>query len=649
MKSPYYYKIAVKAPFFKPLTYGSKEALSVGQRVFISLGAKSSEGIVLGPDEKGNEIDKLKYISEQDFKLNSHRFKWIQWMSSYYHYPLGLVASLSFPPLKEKEIKDTSLKDQNLEINVKLTEKQKQVVEDILSYDGFKAHLLHGVTGSGKTEIYKSLTQFVLNKNKQVLILVPEIFLVPQIFEKFSKMFPGEVGVLHSRLTPRQKTNEWWQLVRKKKKILIGTRSSLFCPLPDLDFIIVDEEHEESFKQEDKFRYNARDAAIMLAKISHTPIVLGSATPHLVSWYHSQTGNYVLHQLKERALKQELPSVKLIDLRKNKNKDKPFWLSDELYLKIEETLKNKKQVALFLNRRGQASSLICASCGFVKYCLNCDISLTLHGGEYLLCHYCDYSEPKPQKCPECNHEEWFAKGLGTEKIEEEIKKLFPKAKVLRADRDAIDSRSEMEQFIHLVEKAQVDIVIGTQMLAKGLDFDSLRLVGLLIADMGFHFPDFRAGERTFQTLLQMGGRAGRKAKGEVILQTFNPEHPIFQFVEHHDYEGFSYLELKNREKLLYPPFSKLMLIHISSLKEEHARKWAVQLGEKLKAYSRGRLKILGPSPSPFFKIRNQYRFQILIKSRTYNEIQSLLDSFLNQMKLPAQVHMKIDRDPLNML
>ena len=650
MANSYYYKVAVKAPLFQAFTYGSKHPLSTGQRVKIPLGSKKSEGLILGLDEKGEEVKNLKYILEEDFKLSPYRFKWLKWMSSYYHYPLGLIAPLSFPPLKEIKKKEKNpLPKLKKKLLFKPTSEQDQIVKEVLKYEGFKVHLLHGVTGSGKTEVYRALTKSILDKDKQVLILVPEIFLIPQIAHKFSEMFEGDVGLLHSKLTPRQKTNEWWSLVRNQKRILVGTRSSLLCPLPDLDLIVVDEEHEESFKQEDKFRYNARDAAIMLAKISNIPILLGSATPHLNSWYQALKGDYVLHQLKRRALNQPLPSVSVVDLKKEKEKEIPYWLSEELYSKIKDTLETKKQVALFLNRRGQASALICSSCGFVKYCSNCDIALTLHKNAHLLCHYCDYSEPRPNQCQECRSEEWIEKGLGTERVEEVIKKLFPSAQVLRADRDAIDSRAEMENFIRLVEEEKVDIIIGTQMLSKGLDFDSLKLVGLLLADMGFHFPDFRAGERTFQTLLQMSGRAGRKAGGDVVLQTFNPDHPLFQFAKNHDYEGFSYLELKTREKLLYPPFSKLILLHVMSLKEEKARRQAVQLGEKLRSYSSGRFRILGPSPAPLFKIRNQYRFQILIKAKSYSDLQDVLDFCLSRVKIESQTQMKVDRDPLNML
>ena len=657
MNSPYYYKIAVKAPLFASLTYASEEPLSTGQRVQIPLGSKTSEGVVLNPDPKGAEVKKLKYVLGKDFLLDSTRLKWLQWLSSYYYYPLGLIAALSFPPLKEKTKTKTKLKTEPPSLDVKksplsLTPEQNQVIQDISKSNHFQTHLLYGVTGSGKTEVYKALTKKIIDQKKQVLILVPEIFLIPQIANKFSEMFTTQVALLHSKMTPRQKTNEWWDLIRKKKNILIGTRSALFCPLPNLGLIIVDEEHEESFKQDKKFRYHARDSATMYAKMADIPIVLGSATPHLSTWFQAQEGNYFLHQLKKRASNQALPSVTVVDLRKSKkleNSGRPFWLSEKLYFKIKETLAMKKQVALFLNRRGQASALMCLNCGFVKYCPNCEIALTLHRSSHLLCHYCDYSEAKPRVCSECDQQEWIEKGLGTEKVEQVIKELFPDSKVLRADRDAIDSREEMENFIHLVEKEEVDIVIGTQMLSKGLDFGSLQLVGLLLADMGFHFPDFRAGERTFQTLLQMGGRAGRKEGGEVILQTFNPEHKIFQFAKNHDYESFASLELENRKELNYPPFCRLGLIHVTSLKQEKARRYIAKLGERIRGENQWQLKVLGPSPSPLFKIRNQYRFQILIKSKSHKNLQSFLDSFLSSVKTESQVQMRVDRDPMTML
>ena len=650
--------MAVKCPLFKTLTYSSTPALQRGQRARVSLGKRSRLGVVLGPDPEGKKIRGLKPVLKvmDTPPLSDERLKWLDWLSRYYHYPLGLTADLCFPPLlkkpkpaeksKEAEVKSPRLSPDD---SLRLTEEQRNCAQSILQKRGFQPHLIHGVTGSGKTEVYKFLTRRFLSSGKQALILLPEIFLTPQIVQRFSSAFPGRIAVWHSGLTPREKTEAWFDLLEGRKQILIGTRSALFCPLPDLGLIVVDEEHSPSFKQEDKLRYHARDSAVMLARFLNIPIVLGSASPSLDSYFQVQKGVYTLHQLKNRAFRRPLPEVNLVDLRKTPLKDKHFWLSEALYLKIGETLNRKKQTALFLNRRGQAGALICPQCGHVPHCENCDISLSLHGSEYLLCHYCDFMERKPAHCPSCKGLNWVERGVGTEKVEHVIRRLFPEATVFRADRDAIDSHSEMSAFIQAVEKEEAQIIIGTQMLSKGLHFPSIHLVGLLLADMGFHFPDFRAGEHTFQTLLQMAGRAGRGGKGEVILQTFNPEHLSVTSVRKHDYHAFSSEELKNRRKLFYPPFSRLCLFQIDSLKEKQGREFAFQLARSAKKTAGEGLIILGPSPAPLFKIRNRYRFQLLVKARSHETLQGFLDSFLSCIKEKSFLKVKIDRDPVSLL
>lgn len=677
----YYYKVAVKAPLFKSLTYSSPQSLKKGQKVRVPLGKKrTSSGIVLGQDSKGAEIGKIKSILEvmELPPLGEVRLKWLKWLSRYYHYPLGLVADLSFPArlpkktLSQNLLAAKKLKHLNPEIqiqkpetshpspvlenatnscppeNISLTEEQKDCVEKVLQKKGFQPHLLYGVTGSGKTEVYKALTEKFLSQGKQVLILLPEIFLTPQIVERFSRQFPGQTAIWHSDLTIRQKTTAWFDLSTGRKNILIGTRSALFCPLPRLGLVIVDEEHSPSFKQETRFQYHARDSALMLARFLNIPVLLGSASPSLDSWFQAQKGVYQLHRLTKRALRQPLPEVRIVDLRKAARKDKIFWLSETLYLKIEETLNRQKQVALFLNRRGQAGALICSQCGHVKYCNNCDIALSLHGSDYLLCHYCDFMEKKPSHCPDCRESLWVERGVGTEKVEQVIKQLFPMARVFRADRDAIDSHSEMSAFIQAVEKREADILIGTQMLSKGLDFPSIHLVGLLIADMGFHFPDFRAGEHAFQTLLQMAGRAGRSHEGEVILQTFNPDHLSVSSVKGHNYMAFSAEEMKNRKKLFYPPFSRLCLFQIDSLKEKTGREFAFNLARVARQKAQSGVKVLGPSPAPLFKIQKYYRYQILVKAPSHGMLQRFLDDF-QMARGGRSLRVKMDRDPICLL
>lgn len=661
-KQAFYFKIAPKAPLFKALTYKSLEPLSAGQRVKIPLGPRKINGFVLGEENSPNLKTKIKEVLDRDENsppLCPKRIRWLKWMSNYYHYPLGMIADLSFPShgsFKNKKTTKAPLKKEpaspsilNKNSDVQLTSEQAQCVKQILKTSGFQVHLIHGVTGSGKTEIYKKLIAKTLSQNQQALLLLPEIFLTPQIFKRFSESFPDQAVLLHSKVSNKQKKEIWQSLLKSEKNLLIGTRSALFCPLPRLGLVLIDEEHDSSFKQEDKFRYHARDSAIVLAKELNIPIVLGSATPDFSSYKKALDGFYRLHELKKRAFKQKLPEVTVVDLKQPSSKDRPFWLSDLLFEKIQSTLKNGKQVALFLNRRGQATALICSQCGHVKKCLNCDISLTLHKENYLLCHYCSYLEKKPSHCSSCGNAEWLEKGLGTQAIQKTMEKLFPDFKTLRADRDSINSSEEMEKFIEAVEQNQAQIIIGTQMLSKGLNFPSVYLVGLILADVDFHFPDFRAGERTFQTLLQMAGRAGRKAFGEVVLQSFNPNHPSILFTQQHDYKAFFDEGIKSRKSWSYPPFSRLCLFQVDSLKEQEGRAFAKEIAKKAKELAIQGIEVLGPSPAPLTKIKNRYRFQILIKGKSHQILDDFLKKLLLKVKKKSFAQVKVDRDPLSML
>ncbi len=676
MEKVFYFKVAPKAPLLKYLTYKYHKQLKQGQRVKIPLGSRKVNGLILDRDFKAAQrIQNIKEILELDQNsppLSPERICWLKWMSDYYRYPLGLVADLSFSQaegFKKKKAKSSLLyqdedfikEDKTEKINLfspslkikttilKLTVEQKDCVDKILKSKGFNVHLIHGVTGSGKTEIYKKLMAHALNQKLQVLILLPEIFLTPQIVKRFSESFPGEIALLHSQITAKQKRLVWQSLLTGGKNLLVGTRSALFCPLPRLGLIIVDEEHDSSFKQEDKFRYHARDSAIVLAKKLSIPVVLGSATPDFSSYQKALDGSYQFYELKKRAFQQELPQITVLDLKQETQKERPFWLSDLLMEKMRDTLQKGKQVALFLNRRGQATSLICSQCGHTKKCPNCDISLTLHGENHLLCHYCSYLEQKLTHCPSCKSSNWLEKGFGTQAVQKVIEKYFPDFKILRADRDSINSREEMENFVNIVEKKQTHIIIGTQMISKGLNFPSIHLVGLILADMDFHLPDFRAGERAFQTLLQMAGRAGRTAPGEVVLQTFNPEHPTIFFSKRHDYKNFFYEEIKSRKRLFYPPFSRLCLLRIDCLKEKQGWAFAKKTGKKAMDLATQGIKVLGPSSAPLMKIKNRYRFQILIKSKNHQLLNIFLKKLLVENKKKSFAQIKVDRDPFSML
>ena len=430
-------------------------------------------------------------------------------------------------------------------------------------------------------------------------------------------------------------------MVDSKKSLLIGARSALFCPIPDLGIIVVDEEHETSFKQEEKLKYNARDAAVVRGTMENIPVILGSATPSLESWHNAQNGKYKLLTMKQRVSNRPLPIVEIINPREDKDSllEIPYWLSKSLYTKLKSNYENKQQAALFLNRRGIAPNVQCYDCGFSYHCPNCDISLTLHGKHHMVCHYCNYHDRKSDTCPECKTGEPKAYGLGTEAVENDIKELFPEAICFRADRDEINSREALEDMVSKMESGEIDFLIGTQMIAKGLDFKNLTLVGIVNADVAFNIPDFRASERGFQLCTQVSGRAGRHAiPGEVVIQTYKKNHPSILAAQFHDFHRFVDEELKHREMFSYPPFGKLTAIRISGIREQEV----IEEAHLLTRFLQGLVKefsqlqeaqILGPTPAPLAKIKNRYRYHLLIKAKDHhvmNHIASQAEQFIRE-------------------
>ncbi len=623
------FEVAVNAPIGHLLSYQSTEKYLLGQSVYVPLKNRKAKGIVfntppLPPSEKIGSIKTITSINSERPLLSSSYLQWAKWLSKYYVHPLGQILNMAFPPL-QKSTGHSRKKEPKLshmeENTTVLTDQQKKIVKALSEDQGFSTHLLHGITGSGKTEIYLELIEIALRKNKATLVLVPEISLTPQILLRFSKRFGKGVAILHSNLTSREKTNQWWSVQNKKKRVLIGTRSALFCPIPNLGLIIVDEEHETSFKQESGFRYHARDAAIIRARFEECKILLGSATPSLESWVNAKEGKYHLHKIEERFSQHGLPCIEVIDL-KNKNKTHkeciPEWMSEQLFTALKDCHEKGEQAALFLNRRGVAPTVLCKACGSRRECPNCSICLTLHGRYHLTCHYCNYHENLADICSECGSSELQPLGLGTERLEADLSTLFPSARIFRADRDEVTTREQMEDLIVQMERQEIDILIGTQMIAKGLDFPNLTLVGIVLADLSFNLPDFRATEKSFQLLLQMSGRPGRSQKpGHVIAQTYNPEHIAIQKLLSHDVVGFLSQEQKNRKELLFPPFGRLALLKVQSQHKERAEKAAYALTQKAKKsldHSKNvAISVLGPCEAPIFKLNGKYRFHILIK------------------------------------
>lgn len=669
-----FWQVAVEAPIREPLTYSAPAelapALAAGLRVDVPLGKRKVKGVLLGPGEKpeGFETKPIAAIDDEYAALPPKHLEWMNWVSQYYIHPIGQVTTLAYPPLKRAEKERKSKRPPVVPSFVDhaphtLTEEQEKVVADILGKPGFQPHLLFGVTGSGKTEVYLQLFEKVLAAGKTGLFLVPEISLTPQMVHRFSARFPDQIAVLHSGLTDRERTNQWWDIVEGRKKILLGARSALFCPIQNLGMIVVDEEHEPSFKQDEKLKYHGRDSAVMLAKISDCPVILGSATPSLETWAHARSGRYTLHRLTKRVQNRSLPEIQVVDLREDEEKREeklPSWLSQALYEKLVSTYEGGKQSALFLNRRGLAPIVLCESCGFVHECPNCDISLTLHHHSHLICHYCDYHENYKESCPSCKEGEMKPVGLGTEQVESDIARLFPEARVARADRDEIQTRTDLEDLITQMESGEIDFLVGTQMIAKGLDFPKLQTVGLVLADIGFNIPDFRSPERSFQLMTQVSGRAGRHVKpgespGQVVIQTYNPDHPSLVAACKHDYENFAAQELAIREELLYPPFGRLAGLRIQGPQLDRLNEACslvagraaslVSLHENYAA-----IEVLGPSEAPLARLRNQYRFQMLLKAKDPRWLNKFCYQLLSDESwIPAGVKISIDVDPLHLL
>jgi primosomal protein N' (replication factor Y) len=674
MSADLHVQVAVDAPINEILTYEQNENFKVsrGDVVNVPLGKRNVKGIVTGfsSDEKKYELKKIISLDEEWPRLADPFLKWVEWVADYYIYPLGKGAQLCFPPLRKAKKERSSQRPAVVPKMAKaalrsLTDEQKKCVADIQKITGFATHLVHGVTGSGKTEIYLQLFEKTLSEGQRGLFLLPEISLTPQLIQRFAERFGDRIAVLHSQLTDRERTTQWWEIVEGRKEILIGARSAVFCPIDNLGIIVVDEEHETSFKQDEKLKYNGRDCAIMLGRFMNCPVILGSATPSLDTWKNAIENKYHLHQLKFRVENRPLPAIQVIDMRlekdvEKKSFEKPYWLSQILYNEMKSSLAQGHQVALLLNRRGMAHMLFCPSCGYSVDCPNCDISLTLHAHTHLVCHYCDYHENIKSKCPDCKVGELSSMGLGTEKVEEDLKKLFPEFKVARADRDEVQSRLEMEELVEKMEQKEIDILIGTQMIAKGLDFTHLKLVGLLLADVSFNLPDFRAAEKSFQLITQMSGRSGRHVglldePGKVVIQTYNTSHESVQFAQSHDYEGFVQTELIHRQQLNYPPFHKLAAIRIQCIDIDKAKQTASLLSqrchalkEKFEAFHP--VEVLGPAAAPIAKLRNQYRFHLLLKAPNPKMINQFIRRVLNDSKwIPSQVKVMVDIDPQNLL
>ncbi|MGF7057287.1 primosomal protein N' [Brassicibacter mesophilus] len=548
---------------------------------------------------------------------------------------------------------------------VNLSQDQKICVDTIFEdYQnrGYNKFLLHGVTGSGKTEVYLQLIEKYISLNKQAIVLVPEISLTPQTVERFVGRFGNNVAVMHSRLSPGERYDEWRKIREGKVQIVVGARSAVFAPLGKLGLIIIDEEHETSYKSSMNPKYCTIEVADKRCELENATLLLGSATPSIETYYRAQNGDIKLLTLPNRINNKKMPSIEIIDMKSELDDGNKSIFSKKLYDAISENLIQKKQTILFLNRRGFSTFVSCRKCGYVVKCKSCDISLTYHLKENILkCHYCGNTMRPPTVCPDCGSQYIKYFGIGTQKVEEIVKKYFPDAKVARMDVDTTTKKGSHERILGKVRDGSVDILIGTQMISKGLDFPNVTLVGIIAADISLNLPDFKASERTFQLLTQVGGRAGRgEAEGKVILQTYEPDHYSIMTAKSHDYESFYNKEIVLRKAFEYPPFTNIINIIVYNKDEKKAYDSSKIISHELKkqiaiAFGESKInKVIGPNEAPIYKIKDRYRRQILIKCDG-NEFSLIKDivyrvCILNKKKLQSkETKISIDINPISIL
>lgn len=525
-----------------------------------------------------------------------------------------------------------------------LTKEQKIIFDGILSSEK-KVSLIHGITGSGKTEIYFQLTQHMVQKGEQVILMVPEISLTPQFIDYFAHKFKDKIALLHSRLSLGEREREWWRIHEGSAQVIIGSRSAIFAPTKNLGLIIIDEEHEWSYKQDQTPYYHARKVALKISNLTGARVILGSATPDIETRYAAENKKINLFNLNDRILPgSSLPEVKVVDMREELHKGNFSIFSDALYLKLQETFAKKEQAILFLNRRGHSSSILCRDCGYTAQCKNCDVSLTHHksraGQEWLQCHHCGAHQNIPLECPTCGGVAIKSIGIGTQQVEEELQKRFPLMRIARADKDTTRKKDSFDILYKALKNHEIDVLVGTQMIGKGLDLPNVTLVGVILADIGLHIPDFRASERNFQIMTQVAGRAGRSnKKGTVIIQTYNPEHPSLECAAGHHYLQFFETELAARRALSYPPFSRTIKLTFKHHDQKICSNEALSLAATLKP--RAKNHTVDSAPALIYKKHNRFHYHVYLQGSNPNTI---LKSFLQTH--PLKEGWSIDVDPV---
>lgn len=656
---PIIYKNDIKLIYFLREKYLCKyiDAFRLLIPVGIMKGAKSKSKkvVVLKSDDLSSIKNSEGYIEIINFlKENSGKYTKTELINnnSISKYKLNKLIENGLLEVEEEIVFRYNNRTYNIDFEKELTAQQKQVLDEYINSSD-NLFLLKGVTGSGKTEVYMRMVEDALNKGKSAIVLVPEISLTPQMIERFKGRFGKDVALFHSKLSDGERFDEWFRVKSGKAKLVIGARSAIFLPVKNLGLIIIDEEHENTYKSDQNPKYQTKEVAEFLSNQKGCKVVLGTATPTIETFYRALIGELKLLELNSRVDGKAMPPMKVVDMRNELKSGNASLFSRELFNEIKEKLSKKEQIILFLNRRGFSTFVSCRSCGYVFKCEECDISMTYHRNGLLVCHYCGKTKSTPKKCPKCDSKYVKFFGAGTQRVEEEVKKYFKEAKVLRMDVDTTRSKDSYENIYNTFKDRKADILIGTQMISKGLDFKNVTLVGILAADMSINIPDYRASERTFQIITQVAGRAGRGEKqGNVIIQTYTPDHYSLKYAINYDYEGFYEREFTVRALMKYPPFGKILLINAISKKEDLLKQFMHKIsnGIKLLVEKEKDIDVLGPIPCLIAKVKENYRWQIVIKGEFESEFAKKIKELLydKSNNVYNDIRISMDINPNNL-
>lgn len=628
--------------------------VTLGSLVNVPFGRQRLKGFVIGFPEKAAfpELKEILSVADEIPFFDEEMLGLARWVAKYYCSTLKEVLHCILPPKvlpRHKKVLIPKVSSHSLPSLTREQGDALNLIKEVIDKGLPEVIFLKGITGSGKTEVYLQAISYLLGKRRQAIVLLPKVSLTPQTEVRFRERFGGRLVILHSQLSRGERYEQWRKVQRGEVDLVIGTRLAVFAPFPRLGLIILDEEQETSYKQKKNPRYHAREVARCRAKLSRAVVILGSATPTLESYFKVRSSSYRLAELKQRIDLGPGPEIEVVDLRKEERGKGTF--SKKLTREIRESLKKKERILLFLNQRGYSPFIQCFSCGFIFHCPHCQVSLTYYQAKKMVrCHYCNYQERAPHLCPQCQSLSLNLRGIGTQKVEEEIRRLFPLSRFLRMDKDTTWRKGEYENILTAFAKGEADILLGTQMVAKRLDFPGVALVGVINADTALNLADFRASERTFQLLVQLAGRCGRgNVPGKVIIQTYNPEHHSIKSAQNLSFLQFYEQEIAYRKELNYPPFSHLINIVIRSNTESRVKEVAHELKRAFGDKEAENVQLLGPSPCPLSRIRDKYRWHLMLRGKSMDNLLSILNFGLTRLPKCDYNYVTVDVDPLEML